>query len=293
MGGFPNAQLGGRQQLAGAVDASRDGTRLSRSGLDICSRFGPTVVTLLIYCGRNLLMLPALLMSSAPGCRSRVKSMKLTPIVLLIGYALLMPSAVVRAQSFDLGQLHTFTRSQPYQTILAKALAAVPDAVLKRCPTLVSHGSKVILIKPVTLGEGGIPNGGAWKQSFPVSGCGNDTLLNFYFSATSDQKINTIVGAPGTTLADVTLQQDAGLYANAAASGAEKGCKTFTVKNTKFEAFGLAKPATPDPGTEARFRPWWETWTVVGCNRIIDVPIDFVPHDGGTQVIQPGGLVQR
>jgi hypothetical protein len=48
-----------------------------------------------------------------------------------------------------------------------------------------------------------------------------------------------------------------------------------------------------DPGPDKRLRPWWETWTLVGCGRTIDVPMDFIPRDtGGAQIIQPGDAVE-
>jgi hypothetical protein len=139
----------------------------------------------------------------------------------------------------------------------------------------------------------GFPNSGLWKQTFPVSGCGNDTILNFYFSAGSDEKINTIVGMPGTTRADTLLQRDAFTYANIGATTTARSCRIFVVKNTQFDAFGLRNPPLPDPGPEQRLRPWRETWTLTGCGRTFDVPLDFVPDQTGTQIIQPGGTVEH
>lgn len=134
---------------------------------------------------------------------------------------------------------------------------------------------------------------GLWRQSFPVSGCGNDTSLNFFFSAGADEKINTVVAIPGETIADLTLQRDGLIYANFGALLVAKDCKTFEVKNTRFEGFGIPNPPIADPGPDQHLRPWWETWTMTGCGRTIDVPLDFVPGEKGTQIIQPGGAVER
>ncbi len=197
------------------------------------------------------------------------------------------------AQTADDAHLQAFTRSDFYKGLINRAIAALPPTVFTKCPSLVSNGSRVTMLKPVSFGADGFPNAGMWKQSFPVSGCGNDTIVNFYFTAGADEKVNTLIGAPGSTGADLTLQRDALLYANMGAQIVAGDCKQFTVRNTKFEAFGLAKPATADPGPDSQFRPWWETWTMIGCGRIVDVPIDFVPNATGTQIIQPGGSVEH
>jgi hypothetical protein len=197
------------------------------------------------------------------------------------------------AQAIDGGQMQAFTKSELYKGLLNRAMAGLPQTVFQRCPTMVSDESIVTVLKPMSFGADGLPDAGSWKQRFPVKGCGNDTVLNFYFSAGADEKINTVVGIPGDSRADLTLQRDAVLYANTWATMVAKGCKTFDVTNTKFEGFGLSKPLTPDPGAGDRYRPWWETWTLVGCGKTIDVPIDFVPDENGTQVIQPGGAVER
>jgi len=198
-----------------------------------------------------------------------------------------------QAQAFDQNAFQTFTQSSFYQRLITRTLAALPQTVFQRCPSLVSQGSKVVTLKSVTFGADGFPNAGVWRQEFPISGCGNDTTLNFYFFATSDEKINTLVAAPGTTHANTVLQSDARKYATIAVLAAHKGCETLDIKSTRFEGYGLANPPTPDPGSGSHLRPWWETWTMVGCGQTYDVPIDFLPDATGVQVIQPRGIVQR
>jgi hypothetical protein len=195
-----------------------------------------------------------------------------------------------RAQAIDGNQMQAFIGSDVYKGLLTRALAGLPQAV--RCPTLVSGAAKVKILTPVTFAGDGSPNAGLWRQTISVNGCGNDTVLNFYFSAGADEKINTAIGIPGATLADLTLQRDAALFANTGAMSVAKGCKSFDVTNTRFEGFGLSKPPTPDPGSGNHFRPWWETWTMVGCGHTIDVPIDFIPDEKGTRILQPGDSVE-
>jgi hypothetical protein len=192
--------------------------------------------------------------------------------------------------------LQSLIRTQSYQELVNNALGRLPSAVFQRCPSLVSSGSTVTVLEPVSFAKSGNPNAGSWKQAFPVSGCGNDTVLHIYFTATPDEKISTAVGLPGSTHADLTLQRNAVTYAQTGAIAAKnvaKDCNHFDVRNTKFESYGLAEPPTPDPGPGNGRRPWWETWTMTGCGQIIDVPIDFVPDTTGTTIIQPGGAIKR
>lgn len=214
-------------------------------------------------------------------------------IMMLVAAAVpIIASSNLQAQTTDTGRLQAFTRTEFYTGLLNRALAAIPKTVFERCPTLVSKGSQVTVIKPVSFGADGFPNAGAWIQRFPVSGCGNDTILNLHFFAGADEKINTVIGIPGTTIADLTLQRDGSRYANIGAN-LVVNCKAFDVKNTKFESFGLSKPPLPDPGPNKPRRPWWETWTMIGCGHTINVPLDFVPDETGTRIIQPGGSVEQ
>jgi hypothetical protein len=201
--------------------------------------------------------------------------------------------AYSQTQAPDQNQLRAFFNSDSYKGVIHKAFAAIPPAVFQICPGMVSNSSSLGIIKPISFGADGAPNAGLWKQSFPVSGCGDDVILNFIFSANADGKINSAAALPGTTRANMTLQRDGLFYANIGAAVAVKDCKNFVVKNTKFEGYGLAKPSTPDPGPNARFRPWWETWTMFGCNHAIDVPMDFTPDATGTNILQVPGTVRQ
>ncbi len=209
----------------------------------------------------------------------------------LLGALLVAATAqqTVQAQAPNTDQFHTFVASDFHKGLINRALAGEPQTVFQRCPTLASNQSQVKILKPIMFGMDGFPNAGAWKESFPISGCGNDTVLNFYFVAGSDEKINTIIGYPGSTHGDPQLQKDALLYAYQSAGIKANDCKHFDVKNTRFEAYGLKDPPSPDPGESAHFRPWWETWTMIGCNHTYDVTMDFIPDSTGTRIVSPTG----
>lgn len=167
----------------------------------------------------------------------------------------------------------------------------------ERIPDLPGTGIVALdnrVVQPVAFDPNGRMNSGAWWERFPVSGCGNDTVLNIYFTVSRDSKVNTTTGNPGTTRADLALQHDALPYALLAANARTKECNHFDVKDTRFEAYGLKRPPTPDPGASDRLRPWWETWTVIGCGHTYEVPLNFIPHSTGTTIASPvGDVIER
>jgi len=199
-----------------------------------------------------------------------------------------------KAQQVDEHKMHAYLFSDSHKNLVSTVVATIPPSVFKTCPSLVSNGSSVHPLKPITFGEDGVPNSGAWKEVVPVQGCGNDTVLNLYFSVANDGvKINGVAGSPGSTHTDLVLQKGAQRYAVTGANSLARNCAHFDVRNTRFESYGWSEPATPDPGASARFRPWWETWTMVGCERTFDVMLDFMPDPTGTTIVWPGQVQER
>ncbi len=203
--------------------------------------------------------------------------------------ALMLCPADCRAEPQAVEKLQKFMATDFYKQLIGKLLSTMPPAVFQHCPGLESKGSHVTILTPLSYGRNGFPTAGAWRQAFPVAGCGNDTVLNLYFAGGKGGKITTIIGAPGATIADLVLQRDAQRYAFVGAGLLAKDCEKFDVVNTRFEAYGLKDPETADPGPDDPLRPWWETWTVAGCGRSFDVPLDFAPDKTGTQITQPVG----
>jgi hypothetical protein len=195
-------------------------------------------------------------------------------------------SGEAQAQMVDRAQFQKYLASEFHNQLVNKALAVLPPEIFKKCPALESPDTSVSPVRQIAFGADGIPNAGDWWEHFPVKGCGNDTTLNLNFSIGADGKIQTTIGLPGTTHANLVLQHDAVFYANVGPRLRVKDCKQFLVTDTRFEGFGLKNPATPDPGAEAKFRPWWETWTVTGCGHRFDVPLNFSPDATGTGISQ-------
>ena len=207
--------------------------------------------------------------------------------VLLLGLVILFGQASSHRAAADEGvALRAFMGSSYYAGLIHKALAALPPDEFRQCPTLVSNGSRVKVLQPVAFDPNGFPRSGLWRQSFPVSGCGNDTIVNFYFLAQAGQKISVLIGMPGGTIASLLLQSAGRKFTTMAARRAAPSCPSFTVIDTQFEGYqGGANASAPAE------RPWRESWTLLGCGSRYTVALDFAPNHDGTQVTLPDGVI--
>ncbi len=184
-----------------------------------------------------------------------------------------------------------YARTEPYRALLTQALARVPASVVPRCPKLNLDDGAIILFQPLQVAPDKTVVGGAWRHSRLARGCGADTVVNLFFFATSERRVMTVVGVPGTSRADLAQQRIARTFVLLALDPVAGGCQQFETVNTGFEAFGTKAPEVKDPGPGAEYRPWWETWTMLGCGKRYSVPLDFTPNRLGTQIVQPGGIV--
>lgn len=204
--------------------------------------------------------------------------------------AMMLLSMVLAGQAPGAGQLPAakpttlpqLVASPGYQANIARLFAELPSDVFQRCPSLVSAGSQVSVLRRVSFNEG-YPVAGTWKQSFPVSGCGNDTVINIFFSGQPTGKIVSLTGVPGTTHADPVLQRDAYRYVAIAAQRLAAGCAALHVRDTRYG--GPAVPTRPPVGGSAVGQPWEETWFVAACGQVIAVPVTFVPDATGTTIV--------
>jgi hypothetical protein len=173
--------------------------------------------------------------------------------------------------------------STAYRANIARLFSSLPSDVFQRCSTLVTKDSTVTVLKQPTFAADDCPISGVWKQSFPVSGCGNDTSINFYFFAQPNEKITSLIAAPGDTHADPVLQRDAMGYVMIAARTQAPSCNAPHLRTTHFDGRLEAQPdsaiARTGPGG------WRETWTVSTCGKLLAVPLTFVPDATGTRVV--------
>jgi hypothetical protein len=221
----------------------------------------------------------------SPGLEASGFAMIRNRIIQMAVGSVILTSALgqsARAQDNGAQQLQAFTKTQFYAGFLGHTFASLPTEILQRCPSLVSSGSQVTVIKQVTFAPDGYPNAGLWRQDFPVSACGNDTTLHLYFMATPDEKINSLTALSGSTHADLSLQGDAMILARRAVATARGQCQTFNVSDTHFDGYGSdASAEAPEPTGR---RSWRETWRLSGCGVHYVVNMLFTPDASGTAI---------
>src|SRR5215813_8360439 len=183
-------------------------------------------------------------------------------------------------RSEDEEKFSKYLYSESNKLLAAKAMSSIPETVLQRCSGLTVKGGQVLVLRPMSFRDDGIPKSGAWKQEYPVNGC-------------ADAKINAMVGLPGSTRAEPVLQTDATRQVIFSVNAKAAQCPHFDIKNTRFEGYGLAEQKIPGLGGNAPIPPWRETWTLIGCGRTFDVPLNFIPSEHGGTFIAAGKVIER
>jgi len=200
--------------------------------------------------------------------------------------ALLLTAGPAGAQTSNTDMFKEYIASDAHREMVKRAIATIPPRILPRCPTLVSNASRIIPMKSLSIGPDGTPNTGAWKQEFPVSGCGPATSVNLFFAATPGKGIDVVVGLLGTTHADPLLQREAIPLVRIGAGRVTSICPEIAVAHAEFEHMGRSD-GTPPPAAPPGKQAWWETWTLTGCGLTVDLVMEFAPDATGTQILQP------
>ena len=93
---------------------------------------------------------------------------------------------------------------------------------------------------------------------------------------------------PGSTLASPALTQEVLPKAAVAAQLAAKNRRCG--KATPFDMRVIDKPRTPRNRDETYTTPWSEVWEFRLCGEKVDVPVRFIPNDGGGVRFVVGGM---
>ena len=201
-----------------------------------------------------------------------------------------------QAQPTDNDRFKAYIATPAHRELVMRAIATIPPTILPRCPTLDSPTSRVIPMRTLGFAPDGTPNAGAWKEEFPVSGCGPATTVNLFFTANIQGQPEIRTGLLGTTHADPTLQRDALTFARIGAGRVATNCPALEVARADFEHAGRrdgTPPPDAPPNAPPGKQPWWETWTLTGCGLTVEVPMEFAPDATGTQITQSGGVRLR
>lgn len=128
----------------------------------------------------------------------------------------------------------------------------------------------------------GDPLSGRWSVVTRIEGCGEERIINLQYWFTPDGKLAASLRLPGTSIADLTLQKDAVLYAmSAMVNVAPRDCKEAPVINTQFK--GRDSEEVLDANGAVR-HPWTEEWTVRLCGVTGVIPMHFIPDATGTTI---------
>jgi hypothetical protein len=156
-------------------------------------------------------------------------------------------------------------------------------SVVENCPSPAARGMNVLIDVAPKFSSSGTPISGRWRIVGQFEGCGKSRTLNVLYLFDSDNHMKRVGLLPGTTIADLKLQQDALQYAVTAVTPIRpKDCNSTKIVNTKFIAFDGGKLPAP---AEMRKTPWTEEWTMKTCAVTGVVDVRFVPNATGTTIM--------
>lgn len=178
--------------------------------------------------------------------------------------------------------------SPAYASRLSDLVAMAKKSHFPSCDALTTGPAAYKVLKPVRMGEDGVPKGGMWKASLLVQGCGKARIINAFFFVGKGHKVFFAQAIPGTTKGDFRLQSDTVRYVLMAASVHNKDCKTNAITNSRFErlepANDTAKTGAALLGVQLAGRQWREAWTVASCGRFFEVSVRYLTDTTGTTI---------
>ena len=185
------------------------------------------------------------------------------------------PNATAQAAVQRLGE---YIRTPDHLKMVGAAIATFePTALQAACKDVkpVRGRSWQPVEEPVFEGAAAAPTSALWQESWDVSVCGRPEVRNVGFVARPGQGVVPLPMFPGTSLADLKLQEEAGQMAlNTVAPGA-LNCPQGS--NQVIASSVINR-------TEFARGKWSERWTVAGCAHSVDIDVDFLPGPGGKPV---------
>lgn len=175
-------------------------------------------------------------------------------------------------------QAQAFMARPEQQRDVLTALRARAMTHPEFCPDATYAPKRIdILFDPVPrFSKDGTMVQGEILQRFTMQGCAMPVLLSVSTVATPGRPLRFIAGLPGTTFADMDLQQQAVPIANNAARALLAGCERLGPIDTRLIG------AKPD--ASGALVPWTEYWLVAGCGRMVNVKVHFTPNAAAKHV---------
>jgi len=188
------------------------------------------------------------------------------------------PTAVAQssaASQAEVQRLGEYIRTPDHLKVVGTAIATFePTALQAQCKDVkpVKGRSWQPVEEPKFEGPGPAPTNAAWQESWDVTVCGRPEVRNIGFVARPGQPVVPFPMFPGTSLADLKLQADAGQMAlDTVAPGA---------LNCPQGAIQVIASTVTNRAEFARGK-WSERWTVAGCGHTADIDVDFLPGPNG------------
>ena len=133
------------------------------------------------------------------------------------------------------------------------------------------------VVVPVEIDDGAaVPKAGRWVERFQIIRCGRQSDFNAIFGANDQGKLVVKPAAPGETAQD--LQQVIDLRPFVTRQAKIEGCEQRGLLDT-----ALGPPEGYDPKVE---NGNYETWTISGCGKDVDMVLLFSPQPNGQVQVQ-------
>jgi hypothetical protein len=166
-----------------------------------------------------------------------------------------------------------FLKSQQHAKLRAAVAIREDSSVGRLCKDNYTMGNYAMkIMEPIEMDAGAmIPKSGRWLERFQVTRCGRQSLFNAIFVVTDKGTLQVKPVAPGETGQDMQLVID---------------LRPVIVKKAKIdncEQRGLLDTAKGPPEGYEPKKPdgVYETWTVSGCGKDIDMVLLFEPKADG------------
>ncbi|MBI1180862.1 MAG: hypothetical protein GC201_09915 [Alphaproteobacteria bacterium] len=178
-----------------------------------------------------------------------------------------------------------FLRSKQHAKVRALVALREDTSVNRACRDAYTMGEyQLRIIQPIEMTKGAqIPSAGKWVERFKVTRCGRQSQFNAIFMVDDQGKLEVTPVAPGETGQDFQLVLDLRDYVE----------KRARIPNC--DKRGLLDTAKgPPEGYEPRVPGGtYETWTVSGCGKDIDMVLLFTPQEGGKMDVKVEKQIPR
>jgi hypothetical protein len=145
----------------------------------------------------------------------------------------------------------------------------------------ISSEFRVTLLLPVQF-DGQRFRAGAWKETVQATSCGKSRVHNVQTDVRPDGNLLRSPMLPGSTGANLQLQNDAAraIYASVAIHAKDCPVSQYFIEDTKFLRWDSKRIPNAKAGPDAR--AWDEEWTASACGKPMVLSVRFTPDAKGT-----------